>query len=110
MLKNVIENYLTSIREIEFFGPFMSLLEGLGYYDIHLLHGSTEFGKDLIAKKHDDNQNTQFCFQIKVGDINLNKFTNEIKSQLLEIVTNSISHPNFDNSIPLKLYSLLLAL
>lgn len=103
MLKSVIENYLTSIREVEFFGPFKSLLEGLGYYDIHILHGPTEFGKDFIAKKLDEKQNVQFCFQIKVGDINLKKFTSEIKPQLLEIITNSISHPNFDKSIPLEI-------
>lgn len=99
MLRNVIENYLTSIREIDFFGPFKSLLEGLGYSDIHLLHGPTEFGKDFIAKK----DGIQFCFQLKVGDINLSKFTSEIKPQLLEIITNSISHPNFDKSLPLEI-------
>jgi len=103
MLKNVIENYLTSIREVEFFGPFKSLLEGLGYCDIHLLHGPSEFGKDFIAKKLVGKQNIQFCFQIKIGDINLSKFTGEIKPQLLEIITNSISHPNFDKSLPLEI-------
>jgi hypothetical protein len=103
MLKNVIENYLTSIREVEFFGPFKSLLEGLGYYDIHLIHSPVEFGKDFIAKKDTQEGTIQYCFQIKIGDINLNKFTNEIKPQLLEIVTNSLSHPNFDKSIPLEI-------
>jgi len=100
MLKNVIENYLSSIREVDFFGPFKKLLEGLGYFDIHLLHGPTEFGKDIIAKKQDGESKSQYCFQIKVGDINLNKFLREIKPQLLEIITNKISHPNFDKSIP----------
>ncbi len=103
MLKNVIENYLTSIREIEFFGPFKSLLEGMGYYDIHLLHSPTEFGKDFIAKKNTSDKTIQYCFQIKVGDINLNKFTSEIKPQLLEIITNPLSHPNFDKAIPLEI-------
>ncbi len=103
MLKSVIENYLTSIREVEFFGPFKSLLEGLGYYDIHLLHGSTEFGKDFIAKRDFGSKRIQYCFQIKVGDINLNKFTSEIKPQLLEIITNSISHPNFDKTLKFEI-------
>ena len=102
-IKSLLENYLTSILEVEFFGPFKSLLEGLGYYDIHLIHSPVEFGKDFIAKKDTQEGTIQFCFQIKIGDINLNKFTNEIKPQLLEIVTNSLSHPNFDKSIPLEI-------
>ena len=99
MLKNVIENYLTSIREVQFFAPFKVLLENLDYYDVHLLHGPTEFGKDFIAKKNIGDKVVQYSFQIKAGDINLSKFTGEIKPQLLEIITNKISHPNFNSSL-----------
>jgi len=99
MLKNVIENYLISIKEVQFFAPFQGLLEGMGYYDIHLIHGPTEFGKDFIAKKDNDGETIQYCFQIKVGNVTLGKFTSEIKPQLLEIITNSKSHPNFDTRL-----------
>ncbi len=99
MLKNVIENYLISIKEVQFFAPFKVLLETMGFYDIHLLHGSTEFGRDFIAKKQDDDATTQYSFQVKVGNINLSKFTNEVKQQLLEIITNKCSHPNFDRNL-----------
>jgi len=99
MLKNVIENYLLSIKEVQFFVPFQGLLEGMEYYDIHLIHGPSEFGKDFIAKKDQDGETVQYCFQIKVGDVTFGKFTSEIKPQLLEIITNKISHPNFDTSI-----------
>lgn len=96
MLKNVIENYLSSIKEVQFFAPFKVLLENLDFFDIHLIHGPTEFGKDFIAKKYEGEDVIQYCFQIKVGNINLSKFTGEIKPQLLEIITNKIAHPNYD--------------
>lgn len=51
MLQKVVEDYLESIREIQFFLPFSYLLQLQGYYDVHITHGSVEFGKDIIAKK-----------------------------------------------------------
>ncbi len=103
MLRNVIENYLTSLREVEFFGPFKELLSGLGYSNIHQLHSSIEFGKDFIAEIEEKGQSFQCCFQVKVGDINYRKFTTEVKPQLLEVITNSISHPNFNKILPRQL-------
>jgi hypothetical protein len=102
MLKSVIEDYLISIKELQFFLPFIHLLEAKQYYDIHLVHGSTEFGKDFIAKKREENSVTQYSFQIKVGDVNLSRFRNEIKPQLLEAYTNKLSHPNFDAELKYK--------
>ena len=74
MLRNVIEDYLSLIKEVQFFLPFFQLLEAKGFFDIHLIHGSTEFGKDFIAKFSNDEVTTQYFVQIKVKDINLNKF------------------------------------
>lgn len=91
MLKSVIENYLTSIKEIQFFHPFINLLENLGFYNIHLTHGANEFGKDIIAKRGKD----QYVFVIKVGNINSQLYRNEVKGQILESQTNSLSHPDF---------------
>ncbi len=92
MLTSIIENYLTSIKEVQFFQPFINLLDVIGFRDTQLLHGPNEFGKDIIAKK----DGKQFAFVIKVGDINLGKFINEVKGQLLEAQTNSLAHPNFE--------------
>ena len=91
MLTNIIERYLTSIKEVQFFQPFINLLNVIGFRDIHLLHGPNEFGKDIIAKK----DGKQFAFVVKVGDVNQSKFMNEVKGQLLEAQTNSLAHPNF---------------
>ena len=92
MLTSIIENYLTSIKEVQFFQPFINLLDVIGYNDIHLLHGPNEFGKDIVAKK--DGQ--QFAFVLKVGDVSQGKFMNEIRGQLSEAQTNSLAHPNFE--------------
>lgn len=105
MLRNVIADYLSSIKELQLFLPFRQLLEAGNYYDIHLVHGGTEFGKDFIAKKNINGADTQFFFQLKTGDINLNRFRTEIKPQLLEACTNSLSHPNFDSQLPLQVIS-----
>ncbi len=102
MLKSVIEDYLISIKELQFFLPFSHLLEAKQYYDIHLVHGSTEFGKDFIAKKKECDSVIQYSFQIKAGDINLSKFRAEVKPQLLEAYTNKLSHPNFDDRLEYK--------
>ncbi|MHC1698826.1 MAG: hypothetical protein AB9919_12350 [Geobacteraceae bacterium] len=96
MLRRVVEDYLESIKEVQFFLPFSYLLSLKGYYDVHIIHGSSEFGKDIIAKKIEDGVPVQFLFQLKAGDINLSKYRDEIQSQLLEAAVNNLSHPNFD--------------
>lgn len=106
MLRNVIEDYLASIREVQFFVPFYQLLESLGYYDIHLIHGPAEFGKDFIAKKIENDTITQYSFQLKMGDVNLPKLR-DIKGQLLESITNKLAHPNFDRNYPYKVVFVL---
>lgn len=99
MLRSIIENYLSSIREIQFFHPFIHLIDILGYYDIHLTHGANEYGKDIIAKKGND----QYIFVIKVGDIDSIKYRNEVKGQIFESQTNSLSHPSLVHP-PKKIY------
>lgn len=101
MLKNVLEDYLTSISEIQFFIPFKLLLESKGFQDIHQTHGNIEFGKDFIAQKEDGAIRSQYVFQLKVGDIDLAKYRTEIQPQLLDACTNSLSHPNYNKNLKL---------
>ena len=84
MLRNVLEDYLSSINERDFDYPLGSLLQAIGFYDIHLTHGKTEFGKDFIAKKIDDGAIHQYSIQSKKGDIKQAHFRNEIMGQLME--------------------------
>lgn len=102
MLKNVIDDYLTSTKELQFFLPFMELLQLRGFYDVHLLHGSTEYGKDVIAKSKTSGTETQYSFQLKAGDVNLSRFRSDIQPQLVEALTNKLSHPNVNRSIPYR--------
>ena len=98
MLKSVIENYLKSVTEFNFFNVFRCLLERKGYSDIHFTHGNIEFGKDFICKK----DNAQYVIQIKAKDIDINIFRREIKPQLLQALTERVSHPNLDDSMNYK--------
>jgi hypothetical protein len=100
MLRNVLEDYLNSIKdEREFDYPLSSLLQAMGFYDIHLTHGKTEFGKDFIAKKVNDGVVYQYSIQSKRGDIKQAEFRNEIIGQLMEASLLGIVHPQFDRRL-----------
>ncbi|MBI9047101.1 MAG: hypothetical protein JEZ06_21625 [Anaerolineaceae bacterium] len=103
MLRNVLANYLDSVSEIDFFSPFFNLLSSNGFYDIHLTHGNTEFGKDFIAKKSDGNGFYQYSFQIKKGNIGQSELR-EIQPQLFELNISGLTHPNFDHSLEHRPY------
>jgi hypothetical protein len=99
MLANVVESYLDSLEEREFDTPFMALLRALGFWDIHLLHGPFEFGKDFIAKAGDEGRVVQFAFQTKAGDIGLSDW-HDCRGQIDLLRTNSLAHPDFDTALP----------
>jgi hypothetical protein len=42
------------VTQREFDAPLLAVLSSQGYYDLHFIHGAFEFGKDLIAKGHDE--------------------------------------------------------
>ena len=102
MIKNVIEDYLSSIKEIEFFLPFQQLLISKHFFDVHIIHGPVEFGKDIVAKYSKNDSVTQYFFQVKADDINLHRLRTDVIPQLLEASLNGISHPNFNKSLDHK--------
>jgi hypothetical protein len=102
MLRNALEDYLDSIIEREFDYPLTSLLQAMGFYDIHFTHGGVEFGKDFIAKKMENEIEYQYAIQSKKGDINQSGWRNEIKGQLDEAISLDLSHPQFDKDLPRK--------
>lgn len=102
MLRNVLEDYLNSINERDFDYPLSSLLQGMGFYDIHFTHGTVEFGKDFIAKRIEDGIEYQYAIQSKKGDINQGLWRNEIRGQLEEAFSSDLSHPQFNTSLPRK--------
>jgi hypothetical protein len=92
---------IDSVEEREFDSPFIALLRAMGYWDIHFLHGSYEFGKDFIAKGNSEGSTAQFAFQTKAGDINLRAWS-ECRGQIDMLRTDSLAHPAFDEKLPRK--------
>lgn len=103
MLRNVLEDYLSSINERDFDYPLSSLLQAMGFYDIHFTHGAVEFGKDFIAKRNEEGFEYQYAIQSKKGDINQSLWRNEIKGQLEEAILSDLSHPQFNTVLPRKI-------
>lgn len=95
MLRNVLDEYLAGIRrERDFDAPFLALLAAMGYEDIHLTHGTTEKGKDFIAKRY----GAQWVFQSKKGDIGTSE-ARDVIAQLVEASMMGLSHPSFDATL-----------
>lgn len=99
MLDDAIAGFLAAVTEREFDEPLLALLRANGFDDIHYLHGSYEFGKDVIAKADRDGVRTQFVFQSKAGDLNLSGWTS-IAGQLDLLRNDRHAHPNFDAALP----------
>jgi restriction endonuclease len=102
MLRNVLEDYLSSVRERDFYYPLSSLLQVMGFFDIIITDGTGEFGKDFIAKRIEDGVKYQYKIQAKRDDIDQEDFR-KVMGQLLEaIILKKLSHPQLDTSLPQK--------
>ena len=101
MIADVVGSYLETLEEREFDAPFIALLRAVGFWDIHFLHGSFEFGKDFIAKGNDGGVPSQFVFQTKAGDIGIKEW-NVCRGQIDMLRTDSTAHPSFDRGLPRK--------
>jgi Restriction endonuclease len=99
MLDNAVAGFLDEVTEREFDEPLLALLRANGFVDIHYLHGSYEFGKDVIAKGERDGVRTQFVIQSKAGDLNLGGWTS-IAGQLDLLRNDTHAHPNFNTVLP----------
>lgn len=99
MLENVVANFLDTVGERKFDSPLIALLRSLGFYDIHLIHGSYEFGKDVVAKREDDGTLRQYALQSKAGNVSLGDWT-AMKGQLDLLRTSELAHPAFDRELP----------
>jgi hypothetical protein len=101
MLDDAIAVFLAAVTEREFDEPLLALLRGAGFYDIHYLHGSYEFGKDIIARAERGGTREQFVIQSKAGDLNLSGWTS-VTGQLDLLRNDRHAHPNFDYTLPRK--------
>lgn len=95
MLEDAVAAFLDSVSERSFDEPLLAMLRALGFERVHLVHGASEFGKDVIAQR----DAKQWAFQSKAGDVNLGGFR-EIRGQLDELRLSELSHPAFDRDLP----------
>ena len=91
MLADAIDAYLDSVSERAFYEPLLALLRGQGFTDVHLVHGTSEFGKDIIGKR----DGLQWALQAKAGNISQPAFRG-MTGQLDELRRYGLSHPSFD--------------
>lgn len=95
MLDDAVGAFLDTVGEREFDEPLMALLRAEGYTDVRLVHGQTEFGKDVIAQKDGE----QWVFQSKAGNMNLTEFK-PVREQLYDLRMSALSAPGFDKDLP----------
>ncbi len=95
MLDDAVAAFLDAVGERDFDEPLMALLRAEGYTDVRLVHGETEFGKDVIAK----NDGEQWVLQSKAGNMNLTQFK-PVREQLYDLRMSDLSAPGFDKDLP----------
>lgn len=98
MLARAVENWLDKASERSFQVPFCYMLAHEGYTVVHVSrHNAMEFGKDILAI---DGDGTPCAFQLKGGNLSLNKWRNEVRDQVGDLVELAIEHPSIDASVP----------
>ncbi len=89
MQNKLVENWLTSSKELSFTAPFAQLLLSEGYTVVQSKGGVVEQGKDIIAL---DSSGTVHCFQLKCGNIG-SKEWQSINGQLNDLTGIAPTHP-----------------
>src|SRR5437868_1089155 len=98
MIERVIENWLISVPERDFQVAYCQLLALRGHGVVHLSpHGPFEQGKDIITL---DAQRQAHGYQLKVGDISLARWREEVKPEVDELLDIPIIHPSVDKRAP----------
>ena len=102
MIERVIENWLISVPERDFQIPFCQLLALKGQRVVHNSpHGPFEQGKDVIAVDADGHPH---AYQLKVGDIPLHRWRDEVRAEVEELLDLPIAHPSVDKRRPHSSY------
>ncbi len=70
-----------------------------GFSNIHFVHGTSELGRDFIARHDGHDGLRQYAPQSKAGDLNLAAWQ-QVRHQIEEIRTGDLSHPAFDPDLP----------
>lgn len=99
MLESVIAAYVESLSERELDMPLHAILRAEGYFDIEFVHGVSEYGRDFIAKRRDeDDRVRQYSVQSKAGDLGITEWRG-VRDQLEDIRTVPMPHPLYDQEL-----------
>lgn len=102
MLERIIENWLDKASERSFELPFCYMLSAEAHTIIHpTRHCAMEMGKDIITI---DPDGTPCAYQLKSGNITLDRWRKEISPQIDALVGVQIEHPSVDSSRHHKSY------
>jgi len=100
VLSEAVATWLDGVTERELDAPLRALLLARGYERVEFVHGSSEFGRDLIGQRDgDEGRRYQWNIQAKAGDINKARWQ-EIRGQLEDIRTIPLRHPSVDPELP----------
>jgi len=101
-LADAVAAYVEGLTERELDAPLLALLRRLGFHHVHLVHGPYEFGKDFVARRHEDGTEYQYCLQSKAGDLGSANWR-DVLQQVDAMRTGSVVHPDFDPFLPRRL-------
>lgn len=101
-LEDAVAAYVEGLTERELDAPLLALLRRLGFHHVHLVHGPYEFGKDFVARRHEDGTEYQYCLQSKAGDLGSANWR-DVLQQVDAMRTGSVVHPDFDPFLPRRL-------
>lgn len=89
MIEKLIENWLINVHELGYQIPFCEVLVSEKYTILHSQKGGRgEHGKDVVAR---DSSGQLFAFQLKGDDITLQRWRDEIRNQVEELVRLPVS-------------------
>jgi len=101
-LADAVAAYVEGLTEREFDAPLLALLRRLGFQHVHVVHGAYEFGRDFVARRHEDGVEYQYCLQSKAGDL-ASAGWRDVRQQVDAMRSGSVVHPDFDPSLRRRL-------
>jgi hypothetical protein len=95
LLDDAVAAFLDVASERALDEPLMAVLRNRGYSHVALMHGPQEWGKDIVARKDDE----QWVFQSKAGDVGQAAWR-QMTGQLDELRLSNYGGPEFDRRLP----------
>ncbi|MFG1799504.1 hypothetical protein ACGFI4_04910 [Micromonospora carbonacea] len=96
--ERVIENWLINANELSFTIPYAQLLVLKGHRILHISpkKATLEQGKDITSI---DGDGVVHCYQLKGGDVTLERWRTEIKPEIDVMVDVPPRHPSLDDDV-----------